>query len=160
MTTPSQILDEAGDETEACPECGGSGRYRDVLMEQTDLTCPACNRTGRVPKPKAEQPSAEVVERGARIVYEDERTRISWPTETWEQLEEDDRETYRHIMRAALSAIPQPADVAQARAEGFEAARNAAIVICAELSELRRGCGEAASRIAAIPQPALTKAGA
>jgi hypothetical protein len=22
MTTPSEILDEAGDETEACPECG------------------------------------------------------------------------------------------------------------------------------------------
>jgi hypothetical protein len=104
----------------------------------------------RVPKPKAEQPSAEVVERGARIVYEDERTRISWPTETWEQLEEDDRETYSTSCARRCLRFPKPADVAQARAEGFEAARNAAIVICAELSELRRGCGEAASRIAAI----------
>jgi hypothetical protein len=60
MTTPSEILDEAGDETEACPDCPGTGCIVD---------CPVCGGTGcdsrycrctagRVPKPKAEQPSA------------------------------------------------------------------------------------------------------
>src|SRR4051812_46980567 len=99
MTTPSEILDEAVDETEACPECWGSGHGQtiphDTLGNRAGVgmvigqtrPCTMCHGSRRVPKPKAEQPSAEVVERGARIVYEDERTRISWPTETWEQLE-------------------------------------------------------------------------
>jgi hypothetical protein len=56
MTTPSEILDEAGDETEVCPRCGGT---RKLDCGPSAPPCPDC--TGRVPKPKAEQPSAESI---------------------------------------------------------------------------------------------------
>jgi hypothetical protein len=74
MTTPSEILDEAGDETVACPACGGDGReYVNEPLGRGvrgNITCENCHGSTRVPKPKADQPSAEVIERvaGVRVI--------------------------------------------------------------------------------------------
>jgi hypothetical protein len=95
MTTPSQILDEAGDETEACPECKGAKRVRhDEPGGRGSKPCGTCHGEGRV----AEQPSTEVVGRVAKAIYEAARDDL------------DDDDVYR-LARAALSAIPQPAEV-------------------------------------------------
>jgi uncharacterized protein YbaR (Trm112 family) len=116
MTTPSEILDEAGDETEVCPECKGKLGYYEYRESSAGawLKCLECNGSGVMPKPKADQPST----RSVWLLESDTGIYSHEPclTKQWAEDVIASKKlgaVYRPVeyVRAALSAIPQPAEV-------------------------------------------------
>jgi hypothetical protein len=115
-----QNNDEAGNETEACPACldGGAcmpGGCGVDGCKWCGKPCPRCGGTCEVPKPKAAQPSADVVERVAMAMCDAMDAKVERNDRSWywanDGLRESLRSDYRMFARAALSAIPQPAEV-------------------------------------------------
>jgi hypothetical protein len=94
------------DEMEPCPDC---------IPGHDSIQCQTCFGECRVSRAAASSHPSEAVERVARAIYE---AKYETAKEfelgrgvAWEELAEHRREVYRQDARAALSAIPQPAEV-------------------------------------------------